>query len=74
MIGQLLPNTNEMLQCILVHQSLDLNTAILQNQTDVTTVLSMPCVRVRDRERQRVGGACTRWVLLCFTGDSFKEK
>jgi hypothetical protein len=27
MIGQLLPNTNEMLQCILAIQILDLNTA-----------------------------------------------
>jgi hypothetical protein len=27
MIGQLLPNTNEMLQCILALQNLDLNTA-----------------------------------------------
>jgi hypothetical protein len=32
MIGQLLPNTNEMLQCILVHQSLDLNTARVVNR------------------------------------------
>jgi hypothetical protein len=29
MIGQLLPNTNEMLQCILAIQILDLNTAIV---------------------------------------------
>jgi hypothetical protein len=27
MVGQLLPNTNEMLQCILPLQNLDLNTA-----------------------------------------------
>jgi hypothetical protein len=30
MIGQLLPNTNEMLQCILAIQILDLNTAIVK--------------------------------------------
>jgi hypothetical protein len=30
MIGQLLPNTNEMLQCILAIQILDLNTALVR--------------------------------------------
>jgi hypothetical protein len=29
MVGQLLPNTNEMLQCILVLQNLDLNIALV---------------------------------------------
>jgi hypothetical protein len=29
MVGQLLPNTNEMLQCILALQNLDLNTAMV---------------------------------------------
>jgi hypothetical protein len=31
MIGQLLPNTNEMLQCILAIQILDLNTAVMES-------------------------------------------
>jgi hypothetical protein len=41
MIGQLLPNTNEMLQCILAIQILDLNTASLdklqQHLVDLTS-------------------------------------
>jgi hypothetical protein len=37
MIGQLLPNTNEMLQCILAIQILDLNTASAENKYRLTS-------------------------------------
>jgi hypothetical protein len=39
MIGQLLPNTNEMLQCILAIQILDLNTAVISLATACDAIL-----------------------------------
>jgi hypothetical protein len=66
MIGQLLPNTNEMLQCILAIQILDLNTAYIIYRAMVivskdgvawsicTYLLHVPELLTRSLDRYRV--------------------